>query len=359
MKKTLILTCTVLFSKTFGIINIRKEGNHLELSTLYGDLTITEPIILEIIQHPVFERLKNIRQYGVTHYAQQEYEYTRYQHSLGVFYLTKKFGAPLEEQVAALLHDISHTVFSHVGDIFFNSNYQTGKTSYQDDIHQWYIEKSGIIEVLKKYGYERVCCLENKNLQPCFDQILPNLCADRIEYNLAGGFIDNLITKEEIFNIINDLYFVNKKWFFKNIITARKFGLLSIKLSELRWGATWDNYVSFNASQAMKQACSLKIIDYNDIHFSTDENVWQKLITSKDEQIIRSINRIKNYKNSFVICSEELSDIHLIGKFSGTDPLVKVEQSIVPLSSMDDAYKKEFDRVKKIISHGSYIKFVD
>ncbi len=358
MKKILFLI-SILIPDLFGIASVKNMDPSLKISTLYGEITTTDAVIKELIESSAFKRLKNIRQYGVTYYANQEYEYTRYQHSLGVYFITKKFGAPLEEQVAGLLHDVSHTVFSHVGDIFFDNNYRTGKNSYQDNIHEWYLEKSGITEILKKYGLEKSCCLEKKKTQLCFDQNLPNLCADRIEYNLAGGFIDNLISKEDILNIINNLYFENRNWFFKDKTIAKQFGLLSIKLSELRWGATWDNFVSFQASQAMKQACKIKLIDHNDIHFSTDDIIWNRLNTSEDPEIKKSVGKVKNHKNSYIICDQENSDLHLIGKFSGTDPLVQINNTLLSLSQIDENYKQEFDKVKQTITQGTFIKYLD
>ena len=45
---------------------------------------------------------------------------TRYEHSVGVMLLARRVGGGLREQVAALLHDVSHTAFSHVIDHVFH-----------------------------------------------------------------------------------------------------------------------------------------------------------------------------------------------------------------------------------------------
>ncbi len=49
---------------------------------------------------------------------------TRYEHSLGVYLLLRRLGAGPREQVAGLLHDVSHTAFSHAVDFVFSSEEQ-------------------------------------------------------------------------------------------------------------------------------------------------------------------------------------------------------------------------------------------
>ncbi len=60
-------------------------------------------------------------------------------------------GASLDEQIAGLLHDVSHTVFSHVGDFVFN--FESKKDAYQDSCHEWFLKKYGIEEILSKHGF--------------------------------------------------------------------------------------------------------------------------------------------------------------------------------------------------------------
>src|SRR5690242_2968432 len=112
----------------------------LIVHTIYRDLQVTEPVLIDLFNSATMERIKHIHQYGATDYViVQNKEYTRYEHCVGVWALLRIYGAPLEEQIAGLLHDASHTVFSHVGDILFD--HTSAYNSYQDDIHQWYLEQ--------------------------------------------------------------------------------------------------------------------------------------------------------------------------------------------------------------------------
>ena len=57
-----------------------------QIDTFYGSIEVQEPVLLEIIDSPIFQRLKNIHQYGISYYNTiYREEYNRYDHSIGVF----------------------------------------------------------------------------------------------------------------------------------------------------------------------------------------------------------------------------------------------------------------------------------
>ena len=93
---------------------------------VYGFITIDHPLILEIISHPVYQRLRNIHQMAFAHLVYPGAVHSRLHHSLGAYHLMcialselKGKGieiTPDEElgaKVAILLHDIGHGPFSH------------------------------------------------------------------------------------------------------------------------------------------------------------------------------------------------------------------------------------------------------
>lgn len=94
---------------------------------IYGFISVPEGILMNIIEHPYFQRLRRIKQLGLTHYVYPGAVHTRFNHALGAFYLMtealyhlrqKGHSINPEEQEAAqlaiLLHDIGHGPFSHV-----------------------------------------------------------------------------------------------------------------------------------------------------------------------------------------------------------------------------------------------------
>src|SRR5690625_4529751 len=89
-------------------------------------ITITNPLLLALIDTPEFQRLRRIRQLGATYGTYHGAEHSRFGHSLGVFWIMQKvlqrlqtIGVHIDEELktvayaAALLHDIGHGPYSH------------------------------------------------------------------------------------------------------------------------------------------------------------------------------------------------------------------------------------------------------
>ncbi|HSU29423.1 MAG TPA: HD domain-containing protein [Chitinophagaceae bacterium] len=93
---------------------------------VYGFITIDHPLVLRIISHPVYQRLRNIHQMAFAHLVYPGAVHSRLHHSLGAYHLMgnalnelRSKGVeilPEEElgaKVAILLHDVGHGPFSH------------------------------------------------------------------------------------------------------------------------------------------------------------------------------------------------------------------------------------------------------
>lgn len=93
---------------------------------VYGFITIDHPVLLQIISHPYYQRLRNIHQMAFAHLVYPGAVHSRLHHSLGAYHLMcmalnelKGKGAditPAEElgaKLAILLHDAGHGPFSH------------------------------------------------------------------------------------------------------------------------------------------------------------------------------------------------------------------------------------------------------
>src|SRR4051812_32095315 len=91
---------------------------------VYGEVAIDDPGILALIATPTFQRLAGIRQAGPSALAFPFKTVTRFEHSVGVYLLLRRLDAGRKEQVAGLLHDVSHTAFSHAIDFLVDSEEQ-------------------------------------------------------------------------------------------------------------------------------------------------------------------------------------------------------------------------------------------
>jgi HD superfamily phosphohydrolase len=89
---------------------------------IYGVVQIDEPVLLDLMQSAAMRRLQGVLQHGISGLLGVTRPTSRFEHSIGVMILVSRLGASLDEQIAALLHDVSHTAFSHVVDYVFNGH---------------------------------------------------------------------------------------------------------------------------------------------------------------------------------------------------------------------------------------------
>ena len=81
---------------------------------IYGEKRIENPVISALVLSEPMQRLKKLNQFGLPDEFYHLKGFSQYEHSLGVMYLLQHLGTSEEEQVAGLLHDVSHRAFSHV-----------------------------------------------------------------------------------------------------------------------------------------------------------------------------------------------------------------------------------------------------
>ena len=93
---------------------------------IYGFITVNSELVKSIIEHPYFQRLRRIRQLGMTHLVYSGAHHTRFHHALGAMHLMTQAIEVLRfkgikitdeeaeaSEIAVMLHDIGHGPFSH------------------------------------------------------------------------------------------------------------------------------------------------------------------------------------------------------------------------------------------------------
>ena len=93
---------------------------------VYGFINVLYPAVFDILESPYFQRLRRIKQLGLTHLVYPGALHTRFQHAMGAMYLVNQAIESLRTKghdindfeamgvtMAILLHDIGHGPFSH------------------------------------------------------------------------------------------------------------------------------------------------------------------------------------------------------------------------------------------------------
>lgn len=150
---------------------------------VYGEQDIDDDVLVELINSGTFQRLKGVCQQGVPreYIRKDQPDFSRYDHCIGVMLILKRLDASVEEQVAGLLHDVSHTAFSHLIDYVFGGG---DKEDYQDSIHYTFFGNgTELSKILERHGLdpEKVSELEQYGL---LEREQPELCADRFDYTM-------------------------------------------------------------------------------------------------------------------------------------------------------------------------------
>ncbi len=367
-----VLSASIFFVQAYDqAVSLDQIKNHeaqraITLKNYYGTFDITEPVLCDLLECPSVKRLDAINQYGIDAYVNNFARYTRYQHSVGVMCLLRRFGASEQEQIAGLLHDVSHTVFSHVGDHLFGKRSKAGmikdsKDSYQDSIHAWFMAQTEIGDILAKYGYTIDDIIHKNGMFLMLEQDAPALCADRIEYNLYGGLIESCLTQDDIAVILNALRYKDGHWFFVDVNAARKLADAALFLTEYHFGTSWNGLLNRWAAEMLQQALDQNIVSAHDLHFSTDDVIWELVNASDDIFIKKMLKKLYDYRLYFKdVTVADRYDSVFFPKFRGINPFVEqADGMLVGLYTCDEDYKSQFDRVKNVLAQGRYVQFVD
>ena len=125
---------------------------------VHGYIYVNE-LECKIIDSPVFQRLRKIRQLASAHLTYPGALHTRFEHCIGSMHLAKRAANHLKSQeiinkdlsnelsIAALLHDIGHGPFSH---LFEEVLHEKGMT--HENITDRIIRETEIADILSKFG---------------------------------------------------------------------------------------------------------------------------------------------------------------------------------------------------------------
>lgn len=180
---------------------------------VYGFITIPHDILFDCIQLPEFQRLRRIKQLGLTHLVYPGALHTRFHHALGAMHLmltaietlrSKDIFISEDEEkgvlLAILLHDIGHGPFSHSleNSIFIGVHHEEISSILMQRINT---KTNGALELA-------IQMFENRYERPFFHQLVSSqLDMDRLDYlrrdSFYTGVSEGMVGIERIIQMLN------------------------------------------------------------------------------------------------------------------------------------------------------------
>ena len=308
------------------------------IDRVYGEFEITEPVILELIKSAPLQRLKDIDQAGYRPLWVKpdadtgEYDHSRFAHSVGVYLLLRKYGVLLEEQIAGLIHDVSHSAFSHCIDYVLDSGSEK-EHNYQDNIFDSYIRKTETPEIIRKYGFDLEYILDDKNF-PLKEKNLPDLCADRIDYSLRTAVIFDELNEESKKYLLGNLTIKNNNWIFNDFESAKRYAELFLKLNTDYYAGLPSAIMFRTVGDCLRYVLQKGYISEEDL-YTTDKLVIEKIegFLDKDEKLQLFFDRMNNKIR--IINDPNNYDASVFCKSRVVDPLFKDGEELKRVSEVD------------------------
>lgn len=303
---------------------------------IYGLIEIEKGVIVDLIKSNPFQRLKKISQDGAPHFIQPIRNVTRYEHSIGVWFLSNYFKRPVEEQVAALLHDISHTAFSHVIDFVVND--------LNHEFHEKFIDKvildSKIPKILEKHKID-IRKVLNKGRFKLLENNLPDISVDRWDYFMRDGYTLGFLPQELINNFLQNIKIKEDKFYFEDIRLASAFAILFVNFSRLIWLDPTSHGSFFLLAESIKEALKRGVITKADF-FTDDEFLLKKLKKANIKTINKYLKRLTPGRE-FVYADRQHAEFFGPNKPRFVDPFVETRNGLRHLSEIVPNLKYFFE----------------
>ncbi len=253
----------------------------------YDCIVVHEPLLLDLLQTDALQRLKHVAMGGITSLLGIVPTASRYEHSRGAMCLVRSLGASVEQQAAALLHDVSHTAFSHIIDLVFADS---ARGSFHDDRKEAFVQETDIPQICDRHGVDWRTLIDERRW-PLLDQPAPRLCADRVDYAFRDAMSLRLANVVEINALVRNLVAVDGRIAFEDPKAARRFATLYLDCDKLYWSSTSQVTFYELAARAVRRALSLDLLRAQDL-WTTDQSLLEILRASSDPEIRENLDGI-------------------------------------------------------------------
>ncbi len=192
---------------------------------VHGYIYATE-VEKAVIDTPVFQRMRRIRQLSGAHLTYPGAQHTRFEHMIGAMQLASLTAETLTSKIqlgdedtqqlrlAALLHDVGHGPFSHLFEEVMTE--KNGLT--HEDMTKRIIEESNLSDVIRKHGFEPdvvsslAIGLSPRKPPYMNEAVAGGLSVDIMDYLLRDSYFTGVeYGKVDVHRVINSLEVVGDR----------------------------------------------------------------------------------------------------------------------------------------------------
>lgn len=317
---------------------------------LYGSFEVEE-VLVALISSEEMQRLKDVHMAGPAFLINSAWNETRYEHSIGVMLLIRRLGGTLEEQIAGLLHDISHTAFSHVVDLALSNE----TDDYHEQIKAQLIEQSVIPILLKQHGFDYEKILFDDTKWQLLEQKAPMLCCDRIDYTVREVYRYFSVPLQEIQQFLNSIKIIENKIVLDSIEWANWF-IDQYRKVVIDFFYDPRNICSYEwMAKAIRLGLENRDFILDDL-MTTDSIFFKKLKSSDSIEIIQLMKKIDHPPKYSICSSKDNYDIQQKKKIRVVDPLVEVDGTIVSVSAVSLEAQIKIEKILDQSKNGIFLK---
>jgi len=256
---------------------------------VYGDAAIDDPGILALIGCPTFQRLRRIRQAGPSSIAFPFKTVTRFEHSLGVYLLLGRLGAGRRERVAGLLHDVSHTAFSHAVDFLVTSEEQ----DHHERLKPEFLRRPDLAGALVALGYAPEEFFDD-SVYPLLERPLPWLCADRLDYFFRDGLACGVATPPVVARLLDALTVAEGTIAFADRGSAQEAAGLFAVMNRDWWASPTEAYIYNTFADTLREGMAVGALGEPDL-LTDDATILAKLEASGGPAVAEMLGRIRDF----------------------------------------------------------------
>ena len=378
-------------------INKRKIIN----DPVHGFITIYNDLIFDLMEHPFFQRLRRIKQLGMSHLVYPGANHTRFHHALGAMHLMQKAISELLKKgveisddekegvvLAILLHDIGHGPFSHTLEhsLLKNVHHEEMSLLFMNRLNA---EFDGRLDLA-------ISIFSDKYHKKFLHQLVSSqLDMDRLDYlqrdSYFTGVSEGVVGSERIIKMLNvvdnELVIIEKGIYsIENFISARRIMYWQVYMHK---AVVSSEYMLRNVLRRAKELFenghdlfatpSLKLFlsqSFSMEDFVTDDSLLNHFANIDDTDIISAIKVWQNADDKLLsVLSKDLIERKLYktiiskDEFS-TERIEKEKQKIIKHLNLtgneidyffinsklvNSAYNKQFKQIKMVTRSGELI----